>query len=64
MNTWRAQARQVELLNDLFIDKNSAEEIKQEAINDGMTVLLQEGLHLVFAGRTDIKQVMATCIAT
>ncbi len=47
-----------------IIDKNSAEEIKQEAINDGMTVLLQEGLHLVFAGRTDIKQVMATCIAT
>lgn len=47
-----------------IIEKASAEEIKQEAINDGMTVLLQEGLHLVFAGRTDIKQVMATCIAT
>ena len=47
-----------------IIDKASAEELKQEAINDGMTVLLQEGLHLVFAGKTDIKQVMATCIAT
>ncbi len=46
-----------------IIEKATAEEIKQEAINDGMTVLLQEGLHLVFAGKTDIKQVMATCIA-
>ncbi len=47
-----------------IIEKNSAEEIKQEAINDGMTVLMQEGLHMVFNGTTDIKQVMATCIAT
>jgi type II secretory ATPase GspE/PulE/Tfp pilus assembly ATPase PilB-like protein len=45
-----------------IIEKASAEEIKQEAINDGMTVLLQEGLHLVFAGKTDLKQVMATCV--
>jgi type II secretory ATPase GspE/PulE/Tfp pilus assembly ATPase PilB-like protein len=45
-----------------IIARASAEEIKQEAINDGMTVLLQEGLHLVFSGKTDIKQVMATCI--
>ncbi|MBM9606645.1 GspE/PulE family protein [Desulfopila inferna] len=46
-----------------IIEKASAEKIKQEAINGGMTVLLQEGLHLVFSGKTDIKQVMATCIA-
>ncbi len=46
-----------------IIEKGSAEEIKQEAINDGMTVLFQEGLHLVFSGKTDIKQVIATCIA-
>lgn len=46
-----------------IIEKASAEDIKQEAINGGMTVLLQEGLHLVFSGRTDIKQVMATCIS-
>jgi len=46
-----------------IIEKSSAEEIKQEAINDGMTVLFQEGLHLVFSGKTDIKQVIATCIA-
>lgn len=45
-----------------IIERASAESIKQEAINDGMTVLLQEGLHLVFAGKTDIKQVMATCV--
>ncbi len=50
-------------IKKMIIEKATAEEVKQEAINDGMTVLLQEGLHLVFSGKTDIKQVMATCIA-
>ena len=48
-------------IKDMIIDKASSEEIKQEAINGGMTVLLQEGLHLIFEGRTDLKQVMSTC---
>ena len=48
-------------IKDLIIGRASSEEIKQEAINGGMTVLLQEGLHLIFEGRTDLKQVMATC---
>lgn len=48
-------------IKDMIIDKASSEEIKQEAINSGMTVLLQEGLHLIFEGRTDLKQVMSTC---
>lgn len=47
-----------------IIGKAPAEDIKQEAINEGMTVLMQEGLQLVFSGKTDIKQVMATCVAT
>lgn len=47
----------------LIIEEGSAEEIKQEAINNGMTVLFQEGVHLVFEGKTDIKQVMSTCVA-
>ncbi|WP_163338379.1 GspE/PulE family protein [Desulfopila sp. IMCC35008] len=50
-------------IKDMIIDKASSEEIKQEAINGGMTVLLQEGLHLIFEGRTDLKQVMSTCTA-
>ncbi len=50
-------------IKDMIIDRASSEEIKQEAINNGMTVLLQEGLHLIFEGRTDLKQVMSTCMA-
>ena len=29
--------------------------------NDGMTVLLQEGIHLIFDGATDFNQVMSVC---
>ncbi len=48
-------------IKDLIIDRASSEEIKQEAINNGMTVLLQEGIQLLFDGRTDYRQVMSTC---
>lgn len=48
-------------IKDMIIDKATSEEIKQEAINNGMTVLLQEGIQLIFDGRTDLKQVMTTC---
>lgn len=49
-------------IKEQIIQRNPAEEIKLEAINDGMTVLLQEGIHLIFEGNTDLKQVMATCL--
>ena len=49
-------------IKDQIIKKEPAEEIKLEAINDGMTVLLQEGIHLIFEGKTDLKQVMSTCM--
>ncbi|WP_136805535.1 GspE/PulE family protein [Desulfosediminicola flagellatus] len=48
-------------VKDMIIDKATSEEIKQEAINNGMTVLLQEGIQLIFDGKTDLKQVMTTC---
>lgn len=48
-------------IKDLIIDRATSEEIKQEAINSGMTVLLQEGIQLIFDGKTDFKQVMSTC---
>lgn len=48
-------------IKEMIIDKATSEEIKQEAINNGMTVLLQEGIQLIFDGRTDFNQVMATC---
>ncbi len=49
-------------IKNLIIEKAPSEDLKIEAINDGMTVLLQEGIHLIFEGRTDIKQVMSTCL--
>ena len=49
-------------IKEQIIQRTPAEEIKIEAINDGMTVLLQEGIHLIFEGNTDIKQVMSTCL--
>jgi len=49
-------------IKDQIIQKAPAEEIKLEAIDDGMTVLLQEGIHLIFDGKTDLRQVMSTCL--
>ncbi len=49
-------------IKDQIIRKEPAEEIKLAAIDDGMTVLLQEGIHLIFEGLTDLKQVMSTCM--
>ncbi len=45
-----------------IIEGKPVETIKLEAIECGMTVLLQEGIQQIFAGTTDIKQVMSTCL--
>ncbi len=45
-----------------IIERAPADDIKLEAIDDGMTVLLQEGIHLIFQGQTDLKQVLKTCL--
>ncbi len=49
-------------VKELIIKSAPAEDIKVAAIEEGMTVLLQEGIHLVFDGRTDMNQVTATCM--
>ncbi len=49
-------------IKDQIIRREPAEEIKLAAIDDGMTVLLQEGIHLIFDGLTDLRQVMSTCM--
>lgn len=48
-------------IKKLIIDRATVEEIRREAINDGMTVLLQEGIHRIFDGLTDFNQVMSVC---
>ena len=49
-------------IKDQIIHREPAEEIKLAAIDDGMTVLLQEGIHQIFEGVTDMRQVMSTCM--
>ncbi len=48
-------------LKKLIIKRAAASDLKEEAISNGMTVLLQEGIHLIFDGKTDYKQVMSVC---
>ncbi len=42
--------------------RRPVEELRQQAVRDGMTTLLQDGIHKVLAGHTDMKQVRAVCI--
>jgi len=51
-----------EKLNKLIIERATVDEIKKTAMEAGMTTLLQEGIQMVFAGRTDFKQVMRVCM--
>ena len=37
-------------------------ELRKQAMNDGMTTLLQDGIQKVIKGITDFKQVRAVCI--
>lgn len=48
-------------IKKLIIERAPVSDIKEEAIANGMTVLLQEGIQLIFAGKTDFKQVMSVC---
>lgn len=48
-------------IKQLIIERATVSEIKEEAISNGMTVLLQEGIRLIFEGRTDFKQVLSIC---
>jgi type II secretory ATPase GspE/PulE/Tfp pilus assembly ATPase PilB-like protein len=38
------------------------EELRKQAVRDGMTTLLQDGIQKVLLGVTDFKQVRAVCI--
>jgi type II secretory ATPase GspE/PulE/Tfp pilus assembly ATPase PilB-like protein len=42
--------------------RKPVEEIRQQAIREGMTTLLQDGIQKVLHGHTDFKQVRAVCI--
>ena len=42
--------------------RKPVEELRQQAMREGMTTLLQDGIQKVLRGSTDFKQVRAVCI--
>jgi type II secretory ATPase GspE/PulE/Tfp pilus assembly ATPase PilB-like protein len=42
--------------------KSPVEEVRDRAIEDGMTTLMQDGIRKVFLGLTDMKQIRGVCI--
>jgi len=46
-----------------IMDNNKVEELRSQAISDGMTTLKQDGIDKIFQGYCDLKQVLAVCIA-
>jgi type II secretory ATPase GspE/PulE/Tfp pilus assembly ATPase PilB-like protein len=46
----------------LIQHRSTVEDLRKQAIADGMTTLLQDGIEKVLSGHTDFKQVRAVCI--
>ena len=51
-----------EEMKALIQNKSHAEIIREQAADDGMKTLLQDGIRKVFLGLTDIQQVRKVCI--
>ena len=51
-----------EEMKALIQNKANAEIIREQAADDGMKTLLQDGIRKVFLGLTDIQQVRKVCI--
>ncbi len=49
-------------MQSLIQGKAKMEEIREKAIADGMTSLMQDGIRKVFLGKTDMMQVRKVCM--
>ena len=49
-------------IKTLIQGRAKMEELRQQAVKDGMTTLMQDGIRKVFLGETDITQVRRVCI--
>jgi len=49
-------------MKSLIQNKARMEEVRQQAIADGMTTLMQEGIRKIFVGQTDLAQVRKVCM--
>lgn len=65
---YRGRTGIIELLNGtdemqgLIQGKAKMEDLREQAVKDGMTTLMQDGIRKVFTGVTDIRQVRKVCI--
>lgn len=46
----------------MIMKQSLVEELREQALSDGMTTLKQDGIYKIFKGDCDLKQVMAVCI--
>ncbi len=46
----------------MVMKQSLVEELREQALSDGMTTLKQDGIYKIFKGDCDLKQVMAVCI--
>jgi len=46
----------------MIMQQSLVEELRKQALSDGMTTLKQDGIYKIFKGDCDLKQVMAVCI--
>lgn len=49
-------------MKSMIQKKSPMEELREQAIKDGMTTLMQDGIRKVFLGQTDLQQVRKVCI--
>ena len=49
-------------MKKLIQGKGKMEEIRNQAIQDGMATLKQDGIQKIFSGMTDLLQVRKVCI--
>jgi type II secretory ATPase GspE/PulE/Tfp pilus assembly ATPase PilB-like protein len=49
-------------MKSLIQGKSKMEKIREKAIADGMTTLMQDGIRKVFLGQTDMIQVRNVCM--
>ena len=65
---YRGRTAIVELLNGtdeiraLVQSRAKMEDLREQALKDGMTTLMQDGIRKVFLGQTDLQQVRKVCI--
>ena len=46
----------------MIMQKSMVEDLRKQAIKDGMTTLKQDGIYKIFKGDCDLKQVLSVCI--